>query len=48
MDEGDCDFDDECKSHLFCGSNNCPDSLRVLSSIDCCELKGDKTLLLMF
>ena len=44
--EGDCDSDYECKSNLFCGSNNCPDSLRVLSSIDCCEPKGDKTLCL--
>ena len=46
VNEGDCDSDDECKSNLFCGSNNCPDSLRVLSSIDCCEPKGDKTLYL--
>ena len=46
VNEGDCDSDDECKSNLFCGSNNCPDSLRVLSSIDCCEPKGDKTLCL--
>ena len=26
-DEGDCDSNDECKSHLFCGSNNCPTPL---------------------
>ena len=42
VDEGDCDSNDECKNHLFCGSNNCPDSLGVLSSVDCCEPKGEK------
>ena len=50
VDEGDCDSDGECQSHLFCGSNNCPDSLGFISSnasIDCCEPKGD-TLLIMF
>ena len=41
VNEGDCDSDDECKSHLFCGSNNCPVSLGFLSSVDCCEPKGD-------
>lgn len=46
--EGDCDSNDECKNHLFCGSNNCVDSLGFLSSIDCCELRGNKTLLIMF
>ena len=45
VDEGDCDSNDECKSHLFCGSNNCPDSLEVVSSVDCCEPKGNKTML---
>ena len=44
INEGDCDTDDECKTNLFCGSNNCPDSLGFLSSIDCCEPKGDKEL----
>ena len=47
VDEGDCDSNDECKSHLFCGSNNCPDSLGFSSSVDCCEPKGDKTLLVI-
>ena len=41
LDEGDCDSDDECKSHLFCGSDNCPTLLGFSSSIDCCEAKGD-------
>ena len=45
VDEGDCDSNEECKSHLFCGSNNCPDSLGFSSSVDCCEPKGNKTLL---
>ena len=39
-DEGDCDSNDECKTKLFCGSNNCPHSLGVSSSIDCCEPQG--------
>ena len=41
-DEGDCDSHDECKSHLYCGINNCPNSLGFLSSVDCCEPKGEK------
>ena len=45
MDEGDCDSNHECKSHLFCGSNNCPGALGFLSSVDCCEPRGDKTFL---
>ena len=40
VDEGDCDVDWECKSNLFCGSNNCPVSLNVSSEVDCCEPKG--------
>ena len=40
VDEGDCDYNDECKSHLFCRSNNCPGSLGFSSSVDCCEPKG--------
>ena len=44
VDEGDCDSNDECKSHLFCGSNNCPGSLGFSSSVDCCEPKGDKSI----
>ena len=47
VDEGDCDSNEECKNHLFCGSNNCPDSLGFSSSVDCCEPKGDKTLLVI-
>ena len=48
VNEGDCDSDDECKSHLFCGSNNCPDLLGYSSSVDCCEPKGNILLLVMF
>ena len=43
INEGDCDSNDECKNHLFCGSKNCLDSL-VLSSVDCCEPKGVKNI----
>ena len=39
-DDGDCDFDEECQSELFCGSNNCPNSLGVSSLLDCCEPQG--------
>ena len=35
-DEGDCDVHDECQDGLFCGSNNCPDSLGFHSEFDCC------------
>ena len=37
VNEGDCDSNDECKNHLFCGSNNCPESLEVLFSILTCK-----------
>ena len=48
MHEGDCDSNNECKSHLFCGSNNCPSSLGTSISVDCCEPKGGKKLLITF
>ena len=48
VEEGDCDSNDECKNHLFCGSNNCPGSLGFLSSVDCCEPEGGKLLLVIF
>ena len=35
-DEGDCDTHDECLDGLFCGSNNCLDSLGLHSEFDCC------------
>ena len=35
-DEGDCDIHDDCQDGLFCGSNNCPDSLGFHSEFDCC------------
>ena len=35
-DQGDCDTHDECQHGLFCGSNNCPDSLGFHSEFDCC------------
>ena len=48
MDEGDCDSNNECKNHLFCGSNNCPFSIyyqELENCIDTCgnpNWKGDK------
>ena len=42
IDEGDCDSNEECQSTLFCGSSNCPDSLGVSPSVDCCESRGTK------
>ena len=35
-DQGDCDTHDECQDGLFCGSNNCPDSIGFHSEFDCC------------
>ena len=34
--QGDCDTHDECQDGLFCGSNNCPESLGFHSEFDCC------------
>ena len=48
INEGDCDSNDECKNHLFCGSKNCPSSLGLLSSADCCEPKGDRIYPIIF
>ena len=33
---GDCDTHDECQDGLFCGSNDCLDSLGFHSEFDCC------------
>ena len=44
-DEGDCDSNEECQNELFCGSNNCPNSLGISSSIDCCEPQGKLLLI---
>ena len=35
-DQGDCDTHDDCWDGLFCGSNNCQDSLGFHSEFDCC------------
>ena len=35
-DEGDCDIHNDCQDGLFCGSNNCLDSLGFHSEFDCC------------
>jgi len=40
-DEGDCDFDVECRNGLFCASENCPNSIYNSSEIDCCGPKGN-------
>ena len=36
LDEGDCDFDNECQPGLTCGTNNCPTNLGLDATIDCC------------
>ena len=46
VNEGDCDSIDDCKSNLYCGSINCPSSLVFNSTVDCCEPKGDKSLVI--
>ena len=35
--EGDCDYNSECQSNHFCGSNNCPAALGFESEFDCCS-----------
>ena len=35
--EGDCDYNSECQSNHFCGSNNCPAALGFDSESDCCS-----------
>ena len=44
-DEGDCDSNEECQSELFCGSYNCPNSLGLYWSLDCCEPQGKLLLI---
>ena len=36
-DEGDCDYDDECKEGHKCGTNNCRSTLNFNSQFDCCD-----------
>ena len=43
--EGDCDANEECTNDLFCGSDNCPDSLGNPSEKDCCEPKSKISLI---
>ena len=44
-DDGDCDSNEECESELFCGSNNCPDSLGFDLEVDCCCKLTSSTLM---
>ena len=43
--EGDCDSHNECEINLFCGSNNCPDSLSFDLEVDCCYELTSNTLI---
>ena len=36
MNQGDCDFDQQCQLGLKCGSNNCPTNSTYLPTDDCC------------
>ena len=36
LEEGDCDYDNECQPGLTCGTNNCPRYLGLDETIDCC------------
>ena len=36
LDEGDCDYDNECQPGLTCGTNNCPTNIGLDATIDCC------------
>ena len=40
LDEGDCDYDNECQPGLKCGTDNCPTYLGYHQSIDCCTWTG--------
>ena len=44
VDDGDCDSDEECGDNLYCGSNNCPDSLGFQNGADCCFNKTSHTI----
>ena len=46
VDEGDCDGNDDCRNDLVCGSDNCPDSQGNSTTTDCCEHKGNLSLIL--
>ena len=36
LDEGDCNYDNECQPGLTCGTDNCPTNLGLDATIDCC------------
>ena len=36
IDQGDCDFNNECQTNLLCGPKNCPTSLGFDLEVDCC------------
>ena len=44
LDEGDCNYDNECQPGLKCGTNNCPVHLFYHSSIDCCYKQDECNL----
>ena len=39
LNQGDCDSNSECQNNLFCGTNNCPESLGFEAEIDCCSME---------
>ena len=39
LNQGDCDSNNECQNNLFCGTNNCPESLGFEAEIDCCSMQ---------
>ena len=45
VNEGDCDSDEECEIELFCGSNNCPDSIELDLEVDCCFALTSNTII---
>ena len=45
VNEGDCDSNEECEIELFCGSNNCPDSLGFDVEVDCCFALTSNTII---
>ena len=44
INQGDCDYDDDCKGDLICGHNNCGASF-TMPDADCCIVKPGKQLI---
>ena len=43
INQGDCDYDDQCKGDLVCGEDNCGSNF-TSTAMDCCEVKAGKQI----